>query len=251
MEEVGSSGAPTRSTRLLWTAVVIAVVAFVLGAVGFLRAGVPFPSAVYNTLQLFTLNFAAPNNSGSYPVVLEIARFLAPAVTLLAAGTIAAGLFRDEFDRATARYAFRGAGNHVIVCGLSDLGTTTVRLLCRDHHVVAIEHDRSCPAISTVRSLGVPVVVGDGRVEDVDPGFPTGDGGPLRFRRDPIAHASPLDQDRDSGVGLIQGLREALPDLSDRVPFHDLTLYISSNARWRPRRGTSGRRRRPRRRPRR
>ncbi len=165
MEEVGSSGAPTRSTRLLWTAVVIAVVAFVLGVVGFLRAGVPFPSAVYSTLQLFTLNFAAPNDSGSYPVVLEIARFLAPAVTLLAAGTIAARLFRDEFDRTTARYAFRGAGNHVIVCGLGDLGTTTVRLLCGDRHVVAIEHDRSCPAISTVRSLGVPVVVGDGRVE--------------------------------------------------------------------------------------
>ena len=164
MEEVGSSGAPTRSTRLLWTAVVIAVVAFVLGVVGFLRAGVPFPSAVYSTLQLFTLNFAAPNDSGSYPVVLEIA-VSAAAVTLLAAGTIAAGLFRDEFDRTTARYAFRGAGNHVIVCGLGDLGTTTVRLLCGDRHVVAIEHDRSCPAISTVRSLGVPVVVGDGRVE--------------------------------------------------------------------------------------
>jgi hypothetical protein len=165
MEKVGNSGGPTRSTRLLWTAVVIAVVAFVLGVVGFSRAGVPFPSAVYNTLQLFTLNFAAPNSSGSYPVALEIARFLAPAVTLLAAATIAARLFRDEFDRTTARYAFRGAGNHVIVCGLGDMGTTAVRLLRRDHHVVAIERDRSCPAISTVRSLGVPVVVGDGRVE--------------------------------------------------------------------------------------
>jgi hypothetical protein len=166
MEEVGSGAAPARSARLLWTAAVVAVVAFVLGVVGYLGAGaVSFPSAVYNTLQLFALNFVAPPGAdGSYPVALEIARFVAPAVTLLAAATIAAGLFRDEFDRTTARFAFRGAGNHVIVCGLGRVGTTAVRILRADHHVIAIERDRSCPAIAAVRSLGVPVVVGDARI---------------------------------------------------------------------------------------
>jgi TrkA-N domain/RyR domain len=156
------------ATRRLWATVAVAVVAFVLGVVGYLEAGgVSFASAVYDTLLLFTLNFVPPNDQGTYPVALEIARFLAPLGTLLAAAGIAAHLFRDEFDRTTARWRarWRRDGKPVVVCGLGQVGTTIAQLLrARGHAVVAVELDRSCPAISTVRPLGVPVVVGDARI---------------------------------------------------------------------------------------
>ena len=142
MEALGGPGVSARPSRGTIVAIVIGVVAFTLGVVGYLRAGgVSAATAVYDTLLLFTLNFVPPPGSGqSIPVALEIARFLAPVVTLLAAVGLAARLFRDEFDRMTARHRARG---HVIVCGLGHVGSTAVALLrAHGHRVVAIERDR-------------------------------------------------------------------------------------------------------------
>ena len=166
MEALGGPGVSARPSRGTIVAVAIGVVAFTLGVVGYLRAGgVSAATAVYDTLLLFTLNFVPPPGSGqSIPVALEIARFLAPVVTLLAAVGLAARLFRDEFDRMTARHRVRG---HVIVCGLGHVGSTAVALLrAHGHRVVAIERDRDHAAIPITRSLGAPVVVGDARTAD-------------------------------------------------------------------------------------
>lgn len=163
MEALGSPGVSARPSRGVVAAIVIGIVAFTLGVVGYLEAGgVSVATAVYNTLLLFTLNFVPPPGAGqSLPVALEIARFLAPVVTLLAAASLAARLFRDEFDRMTARHRARG---HVIVCGLGHVGSTAVATLrSHGHRVVAIERDSACPTIQGARSLGVPVVVGDAR----------------------------------------------------------------------------------------
>ena len=147
-------------------AIAIGVVAFTLGVAGYLEAGgVSVATAVYDTLLLFTLNFVPPPDSGqSLPVALEIARFLAPVVTLLAAASLGARLFRDEYDLVATRHRAHG---HVVVCGLGHVGSTVVALLrSHGHRVVAIERDRSVPTIQTARSLGVPVVVGDTRAAD-------------------------------------------------------------------------------------
>ncbi len=163
MEALGSPGVSARPSRGTVAAIAVGVVAFTLGVVGYLEAGgVSVATAVYDTLLLFTLNFVPPPGSGqSIPVALEIARFLAPVVTLLAAASLAARVFRDEFDRMTARHRAR---EHVIVCGLGHVGSTAVALLrSHGHRVVAIERDGACPAIPRARSLGVPVVVGDAR----------------------------------------------------------------------------------------
>ena len=163
MEALGSPGVSGRPSRGTVVAITIGVVAFALGVVGYLEAGgFSVATSVYNTLLLFTLNFVPPPESGqSLPIALEIARFLAPVVTLLAAAGLAARLFRDEFDWITTRHRMRG---HVIVCGLGHVGATAVALLRSDGHgVVAIERERTCPTIQGARSLGVPVVVGDAR----------------------------------------------------------------------------------------
>ena len=163
MEALGSPGVSGRPSRGTVVAITIGVVAFTLGVVGYLEAGgFSVATSVYNTLLLFTLNFVPPPGSGqSLPVALEIARFLAPVVTLLAAAGLAARLFRDEFDLIATRHRVRG---HVIVCGLGHVGSTAVALLrSHGHRVVAIERERACPTIQSARSLGVPVVVGDAR----------------------------------------------------------------------------------------
>ena len=131
MEALGSPGVSARPSRGFAVAIAIGVVAFTLGVVGYLEAGgFSVATSVYNTLLLFTLNFVPPPDSGqSLPIALEIARFLAPVVTLLAAVGLAARLFRDEFDLITTRHRVRG---HVIVCGLGHVGSTAVALL-RSH----------------------------------------------------------------------------------------------------------------------
>ncbi len=163
MEALGSPGVSARPSRGLAVAIVVGVVAFTLGVVGYLEAGgFSVATSVYNTLLLFTLNFVPPPDSGqSLPIALEIARFLAPVVTLLAAVGLAARLFRDEFDMITTRHRVRG---HVIVCGLGHVGSTAVALLrAHGHRVVAIERDSLCPTIRAARSLRVPVIMGDAR----------------------------------------------------------------------------------------
>lgn len=163
MEEGDDAASSPGLARSTWIAAVLASTAFVLGIVGYLEAGgVSIATAVYDTLGLFTLSFASPPgvHGRSLPVVLELARFLAPAVTVLAAATIAARIFRDHFDRVTARRT-RG---HVVVCGLGRVGSITVaRLRAAGHRVVAIERDAYSPYIRAARALRVPVVLGDAR----------------------------------------------------------------------------------------
>jgi hypothetical protein len=152
---VTTSGLP----RTAWLAIVIAVTAFVLGFIGYVEH-LPVPTAVYDTLGLFTLSFTVPPGAwvGGLPIVLEIARFLAPVVTVLAVGGIALRLFRDEADVVRARRA-RG---HVVVCGLGQVGSIATQFLReRGHRVVAVERDALRPEILAARAHGIPVVIGD------------------------------------------------------------------------------------------
>lgn len=148
-------------TRTTVVTAVVAVVAFVLGLVGFLQLGsTSIASAVYATLGLFTLNLSLPPGAdeSALPVALELARFLAPAVTIVAIGGVVAALFRSQLDALRAR-RHRG---HVIVCGLGRVGLTAAeRLDEAGRHVVAIERDLGCPGIVAARARRIPVVIGD------------------------------------------------------------------------------------------
>ena len=101
MEALGTADSSASGPRQRLVAIVIGIVAFTLGVVGYLRSGrLSVATAVYDTLLLFTLNFVPPPDSGA--VARRDARdrpLLAPVVTLLAAVGLAARLFRDEFDR--------------------------------------------------------------------------------------------------------------------------------------------------------
>ena len=133
-----------------------------LGLIGYLQTGhETVASAVYNTFGLFTRSFTVPpqTSPSSLPVALEVARFLAPILTLAAAAGVAIQLSRDTFDRATAR---RRRRDHVVVCGLGRVGTTCAqRLHDNGMPIVAVERSRTVPSVATMRRAGIPVVAGD------------------------------------------------------------------------------------------
>jgi hypothetical protein len=104
-----------RLRSLMW-APAVAVVAFGLGVVGYLRLdGGPraWPDVIYHCLQLFVLGSDPSQDDRPHPVALEIARLLAPATTVYALIETLGGLWREEWRR--RRVA--GMRQHAVVCG--------------------------------------------------------------------------------------------------------------------------------------
>ena len=112
------------------------------------------------TLKLFVLNNADLTN---VPLSLDIARFLAPAVFGWASLTAFAAVFRDRVQQIRIRF-MRG---HVVICGLGYVGSVFMHSIRdADEPVVVIESDASNPNIDLCRRSGVPVIVGDARLEE-------------------------------------------------------------------------------------
>ena len=140
----------------------LTIAALVLGHLGFrdhlvaVGEPAPFSRVFYLALQLFVLE------SGSAPPptpwTLEVARLLAPAVTLYSAAVALAAVFREEIGRARLR-TYRG---HAVVCGLGDRGLLLARSFrAAGVRVAAVERDRDSPGVGAARAAGAVVVVGD------------------------------------------------------------------------------------------
>jgi len=138
--------------------VVGGLIASVLGFWGYVASGSGFLDSAYNTLLLFTLNYIPPDEGA--PAPLQIARFLAPAVT---AGAAIAALFAALRDEADVFWAHR-AKNHILICGAGDRGLQ----FAREFHsvrqqVVVIENDPESPGIRSLRADNILVLVADAR----------------------------------------------------------------------------------------
>jgi hypothetical protein len=145
------------------------IVAFVLGVIGYHDwltslhqhdPNVPAPSwfdVVFDSFALFVLGAA---QGTAMPIILEIARLLAPLVVGSAALIALYSLSRDRLQRIKIP-RMRG---HVVVCGLGQVGSEFLRQL-RQPKVVVIEADPANPNIELCRSLKIPVIVGDAQRE--------------------------------------------------------------------------------------
>ncbi len=124
---------------------------FLVLAMIFLQANVPFPDPWY--LQLFF--------------------FVMPVLGLAWLGAGAANLGVKLFNRSERGQEWEVAlasvySDHVIVCGVGKLGYRVIlQLLKFGQAVVAIEQDDKKPFISLVRHFDVPVIIGDARQRDV------------------------------------------------------------------------------------
>ena len=161
--------------RSIWRAVewplvgALVVAALVLGYVGFgQNPGLPgahpsFLDRLYLSVQLFPLQSGAI--APPIPWALEVARFLAPALTVYVAAKALLAVFRDQVWRLRARLFLKG---HVVVCGLGARGMElTAQFLARGYTVVVIESDIDNPLVESCRDRGAHVIVGDATDETV------------------------------------------------------------------------------------
>jgi len=140
------------------------LVAIVFGTFGFHRL---FPentiqTSIYQAAQLFTISSGAIQ--GPMPWTLELARWLAPFATLGAILISAQTLFDVIRCRITSCLYHK----HTIVCGAGDRGLAIAkRLRQRGQKVIVIDSNHTNPNLAALRSLGIPVFVGNGLNEDV------------------------------------------------------------------------------------
>lgn len=130
----------------------LAILALILGTIGYAQADASFWNALYQSLQLFSLN-ATPGSD--VPAPLHVARFLAPAVAGFAAAAAILALFRDQVQQLRVRLFAR---NHTVIAGLGVSGSMLASEL--PGQLVAVERELM-PAVNQHRSRGVTVIVGD------------------------------------------------------------------------------------------
>jgi hypothetical protein len=166
--EAGSSKVHGRTLVLLFAAGVMA-----LGVWGFDSlegfASRPFWDKLYATLQLFVLESGSLDvilggqNPPTVPWQLQLARFLAPTVTVftaVAAVSALALIFREQMSRMRVRWFVR---DHVIICGLGRCGSRLAKAFrARGDQVVVIEADELSPSVGESREAGAIVLTGNG-----------------------------------------------------------------------------------------
>lgn len=138
--------------------VLLALTALGLGVEGFSRqledAG--WDHVVYRAVQLFALESGSLEPPMAWE--LEVARFLAPAVTVYAAARAIASVFREHVQLLRARF-WRG---HVVIVGLGERGRLLAKGFAdRGDRVLVIERNQEVDAVAQAREQGVPVVIGD------------------------------------------------------------------------------------------
>lgn len=119
----------------------LALIAFVVGVVGFVDAldpgdplGDSFLDCAYYAVQLFVLDAAPLSENAPTNVYLAVARWLAPAATLLAVVEAIGSAFRAEWRRVRAARA-RG---HSVVCGSGEEAVLLARALRAERRPVVL-----------------------------------------------------------------------------------------------------------------
>lgn len=141
---------------------VMAVAALVIGYCGFriqshaLGSPMSWRDIIYRVVQLFFLN--AGDLRPPLPWQLDLARFLAPAVSAYAAFLAVLMVFRDRLLQ-TRLVRYR---DHVVVCGLGAKGLHLAeRIQASGRKVVVIESDPDNGNLSVCRSRGMVVLLGN------------------------------------------------------------------------------------------
>ena len=151
----------------------MALATVVLGTVGFARAAMAGPGglaalglagwldAFYRTLQLFVLE--RPEIS-PLPWEIELARFLAPGISVFTAVKALLVLFREQLDLVRLGRLKR----HVVICGGGEKGRRLAEAFRRrGDRTVVIDRDADNPNLHLCRQRRGLVLVGDATEPDV------------------------------------------------------------------------------------
>ncbi len=99
-------------------------------------------NAFFLSIRLFTLATCAVD--GPVPWPLQLARFLAPALTFTAAAKTLAGIFRSELR---SFHLSRSRG-HIVICGAGAKASALIRDYCRAHQRVVVIDLKATPVLS-------------------------------------------------------------------------------------------------------
>jgi len=138
--------------NLVWiiSTIVTAIVAFVIGMIGFLGVSDPeftLSSAIYGAFRLFVLDFDVPIEQPDYPLMLEVARWLAPATVFSSIILFIAMAFYQKFVLLSLKFR----RNYTVICSLNPQSLTLANdLLQRKERVVIIDPDRDNPHLGSV-----------------------------------------------------------------------------------------------------
>lgn len=140
------------------------LIALVLGVFGFARQGLltgepfRFLDCLYKALQLFVLE--SNPDSRPIPLSLQVARFLAPFLTLSTLLAALMQLFRRQFRE----FRLRRLRGHAVVCGLGRKGLEFAGGLRKRGRKVIVVEARGGPEIEMqCRMLGAHLVIGNAR----------------------------------------------------------------------------------------
>ncbi len=169
MSDSGSSDGRQSGRKAEWLAIGLgAGIAVVLGCIGFAQMydatgeQRDFWDSLYGSLQLFVLESGGVTGPVGLP--LQIARFLAPAVTLVTAATALAFLIGEQLGRVHLRLV----KDHTVICGLGRRGLLVTRELTRrGESVVVVDNDEGNEFIESARECGAAIVIGDAGSIDV------------------------------------------------------------------------------------
>ncbi len=131
------------------------------------------PSAVEAVFLILAMIFLQANVPFPDPWYLQIFFFVMPVIGLAWLSAGAANLGVRLFNRSARGQEWEVAlaslySDHVIVCGVGKLGYRVIlQLLKFGQAVVAIEQDEKKPFIALVRQFDVPVIIGDARQREV------------------------------------------------------------------------------------
>ena len=155
--------------RRRWTLLgVMALVFLGLGLWGYtdLYPTLPFVDRLYASLALFRDNTTIYGQAVSlsavvppFPWPLEVARWFAPLILVLAGLSAIFAVLAEPFNRLRIQVLFR---RHLVVCGLGHFGLRLAAAFqARGERVVAVDTNPSSVALSRCRELSIPVLVGD------------------------------------------------------------------------------------------
>ncbi|MBL4851543.1 MAG: NAD-binding protein [Gammaproteobacteria bacterium] len=142
--------------------ILLVVAAFILGILGYFDyfdgvEDVTFSDVIYATLGLFVLEFEG-QPSDKLPILLDIARWVAP-ISLVYAGikTILA-LMGDRLDY----IKLKCMRNHAVICGLNEYSLLTIKdLVAGGIKVIVIEAGKDSPFIGVAKEQGILVLFAD------------------------------------------------------------------------------------------
>ena len=143
--------------------IVIGLATLALGWYGFeaLYAGeqkLHWSDTLYLSLQLFTMDSGALIDKADIGWQLQVARLLAPALTLYAVAATVYMIFRERLQ-AIFRFFLH---DHVVVAGLGREGLEIAKgARDKGFKVVAVEVDESSPHLVAAQEYGIRVIVGD------------------------------------------------------------------------------------------